>query len=143
MRRLMALPTWALTNTLRHAGPSFAKPVADMRECPITEAEWQALEAALAAAVCAADREHLGLRAEEGLADPVAAAHFHPFGGAQRHALEVAGLPAAEVHLSDVMAREPFRHTSVVRDLCLLTVSGRGPDGYRDALVALRDAHPG
>ncbi len=60
-----------------------------------------------------------------------------------RDALELAGRPAVEVHLSDVMAREPFRHTSVVRDLCLLTVSGRGADGYRDALRALRDAHAG
>jgi len=56
-----------------------------------------------------------------------------------RDALELAARPAAEVHLSDVLHREPFRHTSVIRDLCLLTVSGRGADGYRDALRALRD----
>ncbi|MGN6188344.1 MAG: type II 3-dehydroquinate dehydratase [Conexibacter sp.] len=56
-----------------------------------------------------------------------------------RDALEIAGLPAVEVHLSDVDAREAWRQTSVVRDLCLATVSGRGPDGYRDALVRLRD----
>jgi 3-dehydroquinate dehydratase-2 len=55
-----------------------------------------------------------------------------------RDALEIAALPAVEVHLSDVAAREDWRQTSVVRDLCLATVSGRGADGYRDALERLR-----
>ncbi len=53
-------------------------------------------------------------------------------------ALELAGLPAVEVHLSDVSAREEWRSVSVVGDLCVATVSGKGPDGYREALVALR-----
>ena len=53
-------------------------------------------------------------------------------------ALEIAALPAVEVHLSDVDGREPWRRTSVVRDLCLATVSGRGPEGYRDALARLK-----
>jgi 3-dehydroquinate dehydratase II len=52
-------------------------------------------------------------------------------------ALAVAGLPAVEVHLSDVDAREEFRRTSVVRDLCIGTVKGKGPLGYRDALALL------
>lgn len=52
-------------------------------------------------------------------------------------ALAIAGLPAVEVHLSDVDAREEFRRTSVVRDLCIGTVKGKGPDGYRDALALL------
>jgi 3-dehydroquinate dehydratase II len=56
-----------------------------------------------------------------------------------RDALEIAGLPAVEVHLSDVEAREQFRRSSVIRDLCIATVSGRGPDGYRDALALLLD----
>ncbi len=54
-----------------------------------------------------------------------------------RDALELTRLPAVEVHLSDVMAREPFRRASVIRELCVTTVSGRGVDGYRDALAAL------
>ena len=54
-------------------------------------------------------------------------------------ALEIAGLPCVEVHLSDVMAREEWRRTSVVRDLCLATVSGRGVDGYREALSRLKE----
>jgi 3-dehydroquinate dehydratase II len=57
-----------------------------------------------------------------------------------RDALEVAALPAVEVHLSDVMAREDFRRTSVIRDLCVASVWGKGPAGYRDALAAARDA---
>ena len=57
-----------------------------------------------------------------------------------RDALEIAELPAVEVHLSDVHAREDFRQVSVIGDLCVATIAGRGPDGYRDALVRLRDA---
>ena len=56
-----------------------------------------------------------------------------------RDALEIAGLPAVEVHLSDVSAREAWRQVSVIGDLCVETISGRGPEGYRDALVALRE----
>jgi 3-dehydroquinate dehydratase II len=57
-----------------------------------------------------------------------------------RDALEVPGLPAVEVHLSDVMAREEFRRVSVIRDRCIASISGRGVAGYRDALAVLRDA---
>jgi 3-dehydroquinate dehydratase-2 len=53
-------------------------------------------------------------------------------------ALEVAAVPAVEVHLSDVGAREAWRQVSVVRDLCIGTISGQGPDGYRSALALLR-----
>jgi 3-dehydroquinate dehydratase-2 len=55
-------------------------------------------------------------------------------------ALELTGLPAVEVHLSDVQAREPWRRLSVIGDLCLATFSGKGPDGYRLALERLREA---
>ena len=54
-------------------------------------------------------------------------------------ALEIAALPAVEVHLSDVMHREEFRRVSVVRDLCFATVSGQGVDGYREALSRLKE----
>jgi 3-dehydroquinate dehydratase II len=53
-------------------------------------------------------------------------------------ALEIAALPALEVHLSDVGEREPWRRESVIRDLCFATVAGRGPDGYREALALVR-----
>jgi 3-dehydroquinate dehydratase-2 len=54
-------------------------------------------------------------------------------------ALEIAGLPAVEVHLSDIGAREAWRRTSVIEDLCLTSISGRGVDGYRLALARLRE----
>jgi 3-dehydroquinate dehydratase-2 len=57
-----------------------------------------------------------------------------------RDAIEIAGLPAVEVHLSDVANREPFRRLSVLTDVCVATVSGRGPDGYREALERLKAA---
>jgi 3-dehydroquinate dehydratase-2 len=56
-----------------------------------------------------------------------------------RDALEVAALPAVEVHLSAVDEREDWRKASVIRDLCIGTVSGKGVDGYRDALALLAD----
>ena len=54
-----------------------------------------------------------------------------------RDALDVSGLPAIEVHLSAIEDREDWRARSVIRDLCAGVVSGRGPDGYRDALELL------
>ena len=56
-----------------------------------------------------------------------------------RDALEIAGLPALEIHLSDVQGREQWRRTSVIGELCFATISGRGPDGYSDALKLLRE----
>jgi 3-dehydroquinate dehydratase-2 len=56
-----------------------------------------------------------------------------------RDALEIAALPALEIHLSDVMAREPWRAVSVIEDLCFARIYGRGPDGYREALERLRE----
>ncbi len=54
-------------------------------------------------------------------------------------ALELTGLPAVEVHLSDVNAREEWRRVSVIRDLCVASVAGKGIEGYREGLRALRD----
>jgi 3-dehydroquinate dehydratase-2 len=59
---------------------------------------------------------------------------------ALRDALEIAALPAVEVHLSDVKAREAFRGHSVISEVCVATVTGRGVDGYRDALERLGEA---
>jgi 3-dehydroquinate dehydratase II len=56
-----------------------------------------------------------------------------------RDALEVAALPAVEVHLSAVDEREEWRSESVIRDLCVGTVSGKGVDGYREALELLKE----
>lgn len=56
-----------------------------------------------------------------------------------RDALEIAELPAIEVHLSDVGAREEWRRESVIEPLCLATVAGRGVEGYRAALERIRE----
>jgi 3-dehydroquinate dehydratase-2 len=52
-------------------------------------------------------------------------------------ALEVAGVPAVEVHLSDVEGREEWRSFSVFEGMVLAKVFGKGPDGYREALELL------
>jgi 3-dehydroquinate dehydratase II len=54
-------------------------------------------------------------------------------------AVELTGLPAVEVHLSDVKHREPFRALSVLEDVCIASVSGQGVEGYRVALEALKE----
>ena len=59
---------------------------------------------------------------------------------ALRDAVEIAGLPAVEVHLSAVGEREGFRAVSVLADVCVATVSGQGVDGYRAALERLKQA---
>jgi 3-dehydroquinate dehydratase-2 len=57
-----------------------------------------------------------------------------------RDALELAALPAVEVHLSAVDRREEWRRVSVIRDLCVGAVQGKGVDGYREALEMLKEA---
>jgi 3-dehydroquinate dehydratase II len=57
-----------------------------------------------------------------------------------RDAVEIAGLPAVEVHLSDVKHREDWRRLSVIEDVCEASVSGLGVEGYRDALARLKEA---
>jgi 3-dehydroquinate dehydratase II len=52
-------------------------------------------------------------------------------------ALAVAAVPAVEVHLSDVHARDDWRKLSVFDGLVLAKVVGKGPDGYREALELL------
>ncbi len=55
-----------------------------------------------------------------------------------RDALEVSRLPAVEVHLSPVDQREPFRRFSVLEGMTIGRVTGKGLDGYREALELLR-----
>jgi 3-dehydroquinate dehydratase II len=83
--------------------------------------------------------EHLhGLRGSSDaiILNPGAWTHY---AWAIRDALEIAALPTLEIHLSDPESREPWRRQSVVREFCFATVSGRGPDGYREALARLRE----
>jgi 3-dehydroquinate dehydratase II len=77
----------------------------------------------------------------EGLADAIVmnpGAWTH-YAWAIRDALEIAALPTVEVHLSDVEAREEWRRLSVVRELCVATVTGQGVDGYRAALQRVKE----
>ena len=52
-------------------------------------------------------------------------------------ALAVADVPAVEVHLSDVENRDDWRRASVLDGLVLSKISGKGPEGYREALELL------
>ncbi len=52
-------------------------------------------------------------------------------------ALKAVGLPAVEVHISDVDSREPFRRISYAGSACKHCIKGKGILGYRDALVYL------
>lgn len=59
-------------------------------------------------------------------------------------AVEVAKLPAVEVHISDVENRDDWRKVSVFDGLVLAKISGKGADGYREALeVIAKHLEPG
>jgi 3-dehydroquinate dehydratase II len=58
---------------------------------------------------------------------------------ALRDALEIAGLPAIEIHLSDIESREEWRHHSVLADLVVGRVMGEGVEGYNTALAKLKE----
>ena len=49
-------------------------------------------------------------------------------------ALKAVGIPTVEVHISDVGQREEFRHVSYVRLYCEKTITGRGFNGYLEAM---------
>ena len=82
----------------------------------------------------------------EGLTDAVLLnpGSWTHYSWAIRDALELTGLPAVEVHLSDVHNREDFRRISVFDGLPgrIGAVSGKGPDGYGDALDLIRAELP-
>jgi 3-dehydroquinate dehydratase-2 len=54
-----------------------------------------------------------------------------------RDALEVLEVPVVEVHLSNILEREDWRHRSVIEDVVAERVIGKGPEGYREALAYL------
>lgn len=53
-------------------------------------------------------------------------------------ALKAVAIPAVEVHITDVDARETFRHHSYTGLACIKTIKGQGIDGYRQAILFLK-----
>jgi 3-dehydroquinate dehydratase-2 len=78
-------------------------------------------------------------RSADGLADSliVNAGAWTHYSRAIADALELTRLPAVEVHLSDVEARDDWRKVSVFDGLVAAKIAGKGPDGYREALELL------
>ncbi len=72
--------------------------------------------------------------ADGAMINPGALTHYSL---ALRDALAAAGLPFVEVHISNIYAREEFRHHSVLADLAIGQVSGLGWRGYLAALESL------
>lgn len=65
-----------------------------------------------------------------------AGAYTH-YSYAIRDAIAAISVPVAEVHLSDIHAREAFRNVSVIQEVCAFTVMGKGKAGYTEAIDKL------
>jgi len=52
-------------------------------------------------------------------------------------ALKAIGIPAVEVHLTDISKREEYRRHSYTTDACIATIKGKGFEGYKEALDLL------
>jgi 3-dehydroquinate dehydratase-2 len=63
---------------------------------------------------------------------------FTHYSYALRDAIAAIDIPVVEVHMSNVHAREPFRHNSVLSEVCKAIVSGFGETSYIAALVGLK-----
>ncbi len=77
------------------------------------------------------DKLHSSRDADGVVINPGAFTHYSY---AIRDAIEAIGIPTVEIHISNVRDREPWRRISVVSDVCVATVFGRGIIGYRDAI---------
>lgn len=73
------------------------------------------------------------------IVNPAAWTHYSY---AIRDAIELFRVPVVEVHLSNVDEREEFRRKSVISDLVVHRVVGKGQDGYREALEFLVRSAP-
>lgn len=65
------------------------------------------------------------------LLNPGALTHYSY---AIRDCVKAIPIPVVEVHLSDIMTREPFRQISVLQDVCIAQIKGKGFAGYADAI---------
>ena len=66
-----------------------------------------------------------------------AGGYTHP-SSALRDAVDFAaekGIQVVEVHISDIYSREPFRHNSLLTDVCAHSIIGQGTDGYRQGVA--------
>ena len=81
---------------------------------------------------------HEASRSADGVVvNPGARTHYSY---AIRDAVELISVPVVEVHLSDIESREKWRHWSVIAEVVQHRVVGKGPEGYREALVYLMEA---
>ena len=81
------------------------------------------------------DRIHAERNSCDGIIiNPGALTHYSY---AIRDALDAVRIPVVEVHLSDIYSREEWRRTSVIEAVVWLSIAGKGPDGYLEALKKL------
>ena len=83
------------------------------------------------------DRIHSAMGVYDGIVFN-AGAYTH-YSYALHDAIESVPVPVAEVHLSDINAREDFRRVSVIRPACAFTISGKGFESYSEALKRFVD----
>lgn len=69
-------------------------------------------------------------------------AAFTHYSYAIRDAIAATDVPVVEVHLSDIAEREPFRQVSVMADVCVAQIKGRGWRGYVEAVELLNAMPP-
>jgi 3-dehydroquinate dehydratase-2 len=83
------------------------------------------------------DRIHQARKVFDGIViNPGAYAHYSY---AIRDALEACPIPVVEIHLSDIYQREKFRRISVTGEVCQSIISGKGKDGYLEAIEKIRE----
>ena len=83
------------------------------------------------------DKLHSTIHSNRYLGCVINAGALTHYSYAIRDAIEAIPLPCIEVHLSDIENREPFRKLSVLSEVCLKQIKGKGISGYKDAIEFL------